>query len=116
MKIHRAWNECIDPSVPFQDRKYRKIEEELTLGDVTGNPLEIGDKVAWVAGSGTDKKLDTGVLIEVRERRDRDWPCVDLVCKSPENTRNSILTRGFYSKISDGTLCWNQIIKLPNNA
>lgn len=113
MKIHKAWKECIDPSVPFQDRKYRNVEEELTLGDVVGNPLEVGDKVAWVAGSGTDKKLDIGVLVEVREIRETSgWPYVELVCRSPENTRNSILTRGFYSKISDGTLYWNQVVKL----
>jgi len=113
MKIHKAWKKCIDDSsVSYRDRKYQTIEEDLTLGDAVGNPLEVGDKVAWVAGSGTDKKLDVGVLVEVREQRDNGWPRVYLICKSPKNTRNSVLSRGFYSEISDGTLCWNQILKL----
>lgn len=112
MLIHKNWNECIDDTVPWNERKYRLVEAELILGDVTGQPLEIGDKVAWVAGSGTDKKLDLGTLLEVREQKKDRYYSVELVCKSPGNTRNSILSRGFYSKVVDGILCWDQIVKL----
>lgn len=112
MKIHKAWRECVNSSAPSHLREYRLVECESELCDVIGQTLNTGDRVAWIAGTGPDKEIKVGVLENIQETKNGEYYQVNLVCRSPESTRASVLSRGYYSKVVDGSLYWAQILKL----